>query len=153
MLTDSNIPVEIKVEDPKFIPMYQTANSAGADLVANIPPNDRGDRILTMRPGQIELVDVGFSMSLPEGWEAQIRPRSGRAMKGLKVANSPGTIDADFRDNVKVILHNDGKEIMQIKHGDRIAQMLLKPVWKFQWNIVKELSTTDRKGGFGSTGL
>lgn len=151
-LNERNIPVDIKIKDLKFLPKYQTDGSVACDLAANLEPDSNGERILRMRPGQVELVDVGFSMAIPDGWEAQIRPRSGHSIKKLKVANSPATIDSDFRGALKVILHNDGKDIIIINHGERIAQMLLKPIWKFKWNIVEELSETIRgENGFGST--
>jgi dUTP pyrophosphatase len=93
-------------------------------------------------------------MALPPGWEAQIRPRSGLAQKGVQVTNSPGTIDDDYRGRLMVVLNNAGREIVNIKHGDRFAQMALKPVWYFSWNIVDELESTERgDAGFGSTGV
>jgi dUTP pyrophosphatase len=134
--------------------MYKTKGSAAVDLIANVPEDDKGDRIVRLLPGHIETIDAGFSMALPAGWEAQIRPRSGLAQRGVQITNSPGTIDEDYRGRLQVIVNNAGKEIILIKHGDRFAQMLLKPVWRFQWNMVKELSVTERgTGGFGSTGV
>lgn len=134
--------------------MYKTKGSAAADLIANIPANDVGERILRLAPGHIETIDCGFSMALPPGWEAQIRPRSGLAQKGVQVTNSPGTIDDDYRGRLMVVLNNAGREIVNIKHGDRFAQMALKPVWYFSWNIVDELESTERgDAGFGSTGV
>lgn len=150
---NSRIPVEIKADAPQFIPMYKTKGAAAADLVANIPENDRGDRSIQILPGHIASVDAGFCMALPAGWEAQIRPRSGLARKGVQVTNSPGTIDDDYRGRLEVLLNNAGKEIVVVRHGERFAQMALKPVWYFQWNIVNELSETERgEDGFGSTG-
>jgi dUTP pyrophosphatase len=148
----TRIPVKIKADSPQFIPMYKTKGSAAADLIANIPPNDIGERIIRIAPGHIETIDCGFTMALPPGWEAQIRARSGLAQKGIQVTNGIGTIDDDYRGRIMVIINNAGREIVNIKHGDRFAQMALKPVWYFEWNIVSELDETDRKGGFGSTG-
>lgn len=146
--------MKIKADSSQFIPMYKTKGSSCADLVANIPENDRGDRIVQLLPGHVVTIDAGFSMALPSGWEAQIRPRSGLAQKGIQVTNSPGTIDDDYRGRLGVILNNTGREIVNIRHGERFAQMALKPVWHFQWNIVDELDETERSdGGFGSTGL
>jgi dUTP pyrophosphatase len=105
-------------------------------------------------PGHIEVVDCGFSMELPPGWEAQVRARSGLSTRGVTMANGVGTIDDDYRGRVSAILQNNGREIVVIKHGDRIAQMLLKPVYYFQWNVVDALGDTERgEGGFGSTGV
>lgn len=133
--------------------MYKTKGSACCDLVANIPQNENGERLVRLNPRQIETIDAGFSMALPDGWEAQIRPRSGLAQKGIQVTNSPGTIDSDFVGRIQVVLNNAGKEIVVIKNGDRFAQMALKPVWHFQWNMVGELKITERgENGFGSTG-
>jgi len=134
--------------------MYKTKGSAAADLIANIPPNDFGEQVLRLAPGHIETIDCGFCMALPPGWEAQIRPRSGLAQKGIQVTNSPGTIDDDYRGRLMVVLNNAGREIVNIKHGERFAQIALKPVWYFAWNIVDELDATERgASGFGSTGV
>lgn len=148
------VPTKIKVNSPDFIPMYKTKGAAAADLVANISEDTVGERSIKILPGHIETIDCGFAMELPPGWEAQIRPRSGLSKKGLQV--SLGTIDDDYRDNIMVTLNNTGKEIIVIKHKQRIAQMSLKPVWYFEWQIVSDLSInpdSDRVGGFGSTGL
>lgn len=148
------VPVKIKAEDPRFIPMYKTKGAAAADLIANIEPNEKNERAIRLMPGHIEVVDCGFSMALPPGWEAQIRARSGLASRGVTMANGVGTIDDDYRGRVTAILQNNGREIVVIKHGDRIAQMLLKPVYYFQWAVVDQLDETERgEGGFGSTGL
>ncbi len=146
------VPARIVPDDPVFIPMYRTAGSAAADLVANIPPDAVGNRLIRLLPGHIETIDCGFSMALEPGWEAQIRCRSGLAQRGVQVTNGVGTIDDDYRGRVGVILNNVGKEIVVIKHGDRIAQMALKPVYHFGWQIVEKLEETARQGGFGSTG-
>ena len=146
------VSVKIKAENPLFLPMYKSKDAACADLVANISSELYPNKVIHLAPGQVAVVDCGFSMALPTGWEAQIRCRSSLAEKGIQVTNSPGTIDADYRDNVKVILNNAGKEIVNIEHGKRFAQMALKPVWYINWNVVDSLDETDRKGGFGSTG-
>lgn len=152
-MNSSRIPVEIKADSPQFIPMYKTKGSACCDLVANIPPNENGERLVRLNPRNIETIDCGFSMALPDGWEAQIRARSGLAQKGVQVTNSPGTIDSDYIGKIQVVVNNAGKEIVVIKHGDRLAQMALKPVYYFQWNMVSELKSTERgENGFGSTG-
>lgn len=148
--------VEIKADSPQFIPIYKTKGSACADLIANIPENEKGDRMVTLLPGNVVTIDAGFSLALPEGWEAQIRARSGLATKGIQVTNGIGTIDDDFRGRIQVILNNAGREIVNIKHGDRFAQIALKPVWYFQWKMVDELTVSpnsDRVGGLGSTGV
>lgn len=133
--------------------MYKSRGAACCDLIANIPPNELGERIIRLAPGHSETIDCGFSMALPPGWEAQLRCRSGMAQKSIQVTNGIGTIDDDYRGRVMVILNNAGREIVNIKHGDRFAQMALKPVFYFQWNIVNALDETERgEGGFGSTG-
>ena len=148
-MNSNKIPVEIVADSPDFIPQYKTLGSAAADLIANIPDGE-----VTIYPGFSAIVDVGFSMALPFGWEAQIRPRSGFAAEfQLQVTNSPGTIDSDYRGRVKVILNNAGKKLISIKHKERFAQICLKPVYIFDWNPTEKLQSTERgKGGFGSTG-
>ena len=147
-MDNKRINVKINPINALFIPMYKSKDAACADLVANLP-----EGVVRLAPGQVVVVDCGFSMALPSGWEAQIRCRSHLAEKGVQVTNSPGTIDADYRGPVKVILNNAGKEIVNIEHGKRFAQMALKPVWYFNWNVVDTLDETERNtGGFGSTG-
>ena len=135
------------------LPAYQSALAAGFDFTAALP----ADEPLTIKPGARALVPTGLAMALPEGFEAQVRPRSGLAMKqGLTVLNAPGTIDADYRGEVKVILINHGVEAFAVKRGDRIAQMIVAPVTRVAVSEVAgpdELGVTDRAaGGFGSTG-
>ena len=150
----SRISVQIKADEARFIPMYKTSGAACADLIANIEPDEKGERTLRIMPGHVVTVDAGFSMALPAGWEAQIRARSGLAQKGIQITNGIGTIDDDYSGRIQAILNNAGKEIVVIKHGDRFAQMALKPVFYFQWDVVQELPITQRgTGGFGSTGL
>lgn len=144
-----NIPVEIVPDDPSFVPQYKSSGAAAADLLANLPNQDS----LVISPGMTVVVDCGFSMALPPGWEAQVRPRSGLS-KTLSVLNSPGTIDDDYRGRIQVILKNHTSDSSYIlRHKERFAQMLLKPVWYFDWKIAEKLDETERGGGgFGSTG-
>ena len=128
------------------LPAYETAGSAGLDLRA------AGD--FTLKPGERSLVPTGIAIALPPGYEAQIRPRSGLAVKhGVTVLNSPGTIDSDYRGEVKVPLINHGDRDFAITRGDRIAQMVIAPVTRIAWKSVTELDATARgAGGFGSSG-
>lgn len=130
------------------LPDYGTALSAGADLRAAI------DGPLTLAPGARMAVPCGFCMALPAGWEGQVRPRSGLALRhGLTVANAPGTIDADYRGEVKALLINLGAEPVHVARGDRIAQLVLAPVTQARWTVASDLDQTERgSGGFGSTG-
>ena len=132
------------------LPAYQTAEAAGLDLMAAVPESEP----LTLAPGQYGLVPTGLAIALPPGFEAQVRPRSGLAAKhGVTVLNSPGTIDADYRGEIKVILINHGAAPFAIKRGERIAQMVIAPVVQAALVPVATLSETDRgAGGFGSTG-
>jgi len=130
------------------IPRYMTDQSAGMDVCAAIAED------LVLPPGRICLVPTGFAMALPDGFEAQIRPRSGLAVKhGIGIINAPGTIDADYRGEVKIALINLGQESVTIKRGDRIAQMVIQHVYRARINLVQRLDNTDRStGGFGHTG-
>jgi dUTP pyrophosphatase len=132
------------------LPAYETAGAAGMDLRAAVPE----DEALVLRPGARTAVPTGLAFALPDGFEAQVRPRSGLALKsGVTVANAPGTIDADYRGELKVILINLGEEDFVIRRGDRIAQLVIAPVVQAAWREVAELEATDRgAGGFGSTG-
>lgn len=132
------------------LPAYQTAEAAGLDLMAAVPDNEP----MTLAPGQYVLVPTGLAIALPAGHEAQVRPRSGLAAKhGVTVLNSPGTIDADYRGEIKVILINHGAAPFVVKRGERIAQMVIAPVVQAALVPVTTLSATDRgAGGFGSTG-
>ena len=132
------------------LPAYQTAEAAGLDLVAAVPDGAP----VTLAPGQYALVPTGLAIALPPGHEAQVRPRSGLAAKhGVTVLNSPGTIDADYRGEIKVILINHGTAPFVINRGERIAQMVVAPVVQAALVPVVTLSSTDRgAGGFGSTG-
>ena len=130
------------------LPSYQSDGSSGLDLCAAVNNN------LTLQPGDIKLIPTGLSISLPEGYEAQIRPRSGLALKyGLGFVNAPGTIDADYRGEIGVIAINWGKKPLTIKRGERIAQMVIHTVSRAIVEEVNELDTTQRgEGGFGHSG-
>lgn len=130
------------------LPGYQTEHSVAMDLHAAVREP------LVLEPSEIGMVPCGFAIAVPDGYEAQIRPRSGLAAKyGVMVVNSPGTIDSDYRGEVKVILLNHGTEPFVIERGMRIAQMLIAPVPKVEWQSVEELPETTRgTGGFGHTG-
>lgn len=132
------------------LPAYQSEHAAGMDVHAAVP----ADAPVTIAPGQIALVPCGFAMAVPEGYEAQMRPRSGLSSKhGVTLPNTPGTIDADYRGQVMVPLINHGKEPFVVTRGMRIAQMVVKPVPRTQWLEVSELPQTKRgSGGFGHTG-
>ncbi|MEQ1619496.1 MAG: dUTP diphosphatase, partial [Terricaulis sp.] len=132
------------------LPAYETALSAGMDIRAALPEGEP----VTLAPGQRHLTPTGLTIALPPGYEAQMRPRSGLALKhGITCLNSPGTIDADYRGELKVILVNLGQEPFTIKRGERIAQIVIAPVTQGEWAVVETLSETARgAGGFGSTG-
>lgn len=131
------------------LPFYATSQSAGMDLQAAVEAD------IVIRPGARALVKTGLSIALPEGYEAQIRPRSGLALKfGVTVLNTPGTIDADYRGEIGVILINHGEDAFIVTRGMRIAQMVIAPYTRATMQSVAELSATERgEGGFGSTGL
>ena len=137
-----------KLSDTVTIPKYETPGSSGMDIAAHIANN------IIINPGEKSLVSTGFSIAIPKGYEVQIRPRSGlAAKKNITVLNTPGTIDSDYRGEIKVILINLGKEKFIIENGERIAQMVVCPVIQANLEEVKELSDTHRgSGGFGSTG-
>ncbi len=132
------------------LPAYESAGAAGADLRANLPAGP-----VTLPPAGRALISTGLHMAIPEGFEVQIRPRSGLALKhGLTLPNSPGTIDADYRGTVGVILLNTGTEAFEVTHGMRIAQMVVAPVVQAAFRVEETLDDTARGGGgFGSTGL
>jgi len=133
------------------LPAYETKGAAGMDLRAAV----EDDAALTLAPGKRALVPTGFIFEIPEGYEAQIRPRSGLAFKnGLTCLNSPGTVDSDYRGEVKVLLINLGEEPFEITRGMRIAQMIIAPVTQVRVAEITEISETTRgAGGFGSTGV
>lgn len=149
------IPVKVKKlshYDESFpLPTYETTGAAGADVRASLGAGES----LLIKPGERVLVPTGLSMEIPHGFEVQVRPRSGLSFKtGLMVLNSPGTIDSDYRGEVKIILGNLGVKEEVINHGDRVAQLVLAPVTQAHYMAVsEELSETNRgSGGFGSTG-
>ncbi len=130
------------------LPQYETDHAAGMDVRAAVTEP------VTLQPGERTLVPTGLRIALPPGFEAQIRPRSGLAIKhGLSLLNSPGTIDADYRGEIRIIIANLGQKPYTIERGDRIAQMIIAPVTRAEWDVVSELQDTARgEGGFGSTG-
>lgn len=130
------------------LPAYQTEQSAGLDLTANI------EQPITMKPLERKLIGTGLYIELPKGFEAQIRPRSGLAYKhGITVLNSPGTIDADYRGEIKVLLVNNSDTVFIVQDGERIAQMVIAKHEQIEWNPQVQLSDTERgAGGYGSTG-
>ncbi len=132
------------------LPEYKTEHAAGMDVYAAIAEATP----LTLQAGGRAIIPCGFAMALPQGYEAQCRPRSGLAAKhGISLVNTPGTIDSDYRGEVKILLINHGSEAFTIKRGERIAQIIIAPITQSQWQEVSELSDTARgKGGFGSTG-
>ncbi len=137
--------------DPALaLPSYESAGAAGADLRANLP--DRGEIVLA--PGARALVPTGLRLEIPQGYEVQLRPRSGLALKhGITLPNSPGTIDADYRGPLGVIVMNAGDAPFAIRHGARIAQMIVAPVVQASFELAEALGETARgAGGFGSTG-
>jgi dUTP pyrophosphatase len=135
--------------DPSLAPVYQSAGSSGADLKACIA------QPLAIAPGSRALVPTGIVLEIPEGLEAQVRPRSGLAARhGVTVLNSPGTIDADYRGEVKVLLVNLGPEEFTVRPGDRIAQIVFAPVVRARFAFAPDVASTARgEGGFGSTGV
>ena len=140
--------VKIVNHSKHALPEYQTPLSAGLDIRANL------DESVTLRPLERAMIPTGLFVELPEGCEMQIRPRSGLAAKhGITVLNSPGTIDADYRGEIKVILVNLSNEPFTIEAGERIAQMIVARYEQIEWQLTDELSSTERgAGGFGSTG-
>lgn len=153
-MTETSEPVVVQIvrdegcEDLP-LPSYETAGSAGMDLRAAV------EEPLTLEPGQTTMVRSGLRIALPPGFEAQVRPRSGLALKhGVTVLNSPGTVDSDYRGPVNVILCNLGSEPFTIARGDRIAQMVIARVERVEWIEVAEVNETERGGeGFGHTGV
>ena len=137
-----------KLNEEVIVPEYKTRGSSGMDLMANINSD------IYIKPGEKAIIPTGIAVSIPVGYEIQIRPRSGlAAKKNISILNTPGTIDADYRGEIKIILINFGKQEFKINPNDRIAQMVLCPVIKAELEVVDELQDTKRgRGGFGSTG-
>ena len=135
------------------LPSYETAGAAGADVRANFPPSERNG--LTLQPGARALVPTGLRIEIPAGYEVQVRPRSGLALKhGITLPNTPGTIDSDYRGPLGIIVMNAGDAPFHIEHGARIAQLIVAPVLQASFTVTEKLSETERgSGGFGSTGV
>jgi len=140
--------IKIKNISNNPLPKYQTEESAGMDLYANLESS------IILAPSERKLIPTGIFLELPVGYEAQIRPRSGLALKhGLTILNSPGTIDSDYRGEIQVLLINHGKEPFEINHGERIAQMIIAQHERVSWITTENLNNTERgAGGYGSSG-
>ena len=145
----SKVNVKCVASKGAVIPEYKTVGAAGADLYALV------DSPITLAPGKTAMVPTGLFFEIPEGYEIQVRPRSGLAAKnGVTVLNTPGTIDSDYRGEIKIILINLGDKDFVINSGDRVAQMVIAPLIQASFSIVNELSDTTRgSGGFGSIGV
>jgi dUTP pyrophosphatase len=143
------IPVKIVVSDKAVLPQYQSEGAAGADLCACLKDE------MVIQSGKVALVPTGLFIEIPHGYEAQIRPRSGLALKhGVTLLNTPGTIDSDYRGEIKVILINFGEAPFTVSHGMRIAQMIFAKVYKGEFVVADNLAGSDRgAGGFGHTGV
>jgi dUTP pyrophosphatase len=139
----------LRKDHPVPIPQYMTEGSSGMDLFASL------DKEVILGPGERRLVPTGISIAIPSGFEGQIRPRSGLAIqKGIGIVNAPGTIDADYRGEIGVLLINFGKDPFTIRDGERIAQMVISQVFQASWEEVDDLPATRRQGGgFGHTGI
>lgn len=140
-----NLTVKVINKSENKLPKYETSGSAGMDV--------RSNEDYTLKPNRRTTIKTGLSFEIPEGFEMQVRPRSGMAAKyGITVLNAPGTIDSDYRGELGIILYNSGQSEFDIKKGDRIAQLVLAPVTRFEFEVTEGLSETDRgSGGFGST--
>lgn len=144
-----NVYVEQTLESRDLpLPKYMSEQAAGMDLYAAV------DEPITLKKGDIHLVPTGLKIALPEGYEAQIRPRSGLAFKhGISLVNTPGTIDADYRGEIKIIMINFGQQDFIINRGERIAQMVINQIAQIDWTVTEQLDETERgAGGFGHTG-
>lgn len=148
--------VKIVNKSSNPLPAFQTPGSAGMDICANLvfdPDTDEPTIYTEIPPGATYKIPTGIYMEIPGGYECQVRTRSGMASKGVCVANSPGTIDSDYRGEICVLLKNDSNQCYPINHGDRIAQLVFNKIEQPELELVEELSSTDRgDGGFGSTG-
>lgn len=151
MKRDITIPIT-RLDEEKTseiaLPLYMSAGSAGMDIYAAV------DTEVMLNPGIAQAIPTGFAIAVPEGYEAQVRSRSGLARKhNIIIPNAPGTIDSDYRGEVKILMLNVGKDAFIIKRGDRIAQLVIAPVVRAEWKLVDDLPSTERgAGGFGSTG-
>ncbi len=143
------IPIKIHAQPGAKLPSYHSRGSSGADICAFLSES------ITLHPGETKLVPTGLTIEIPEGYEAQIRPRSGLAINhGITLLNTPGTIDSDYRGEVKIIITNLGKKVFSIDNGMRIAQMVFNKTYRGHFIITGELSETDRNdGGFGHSGV
>lgn len=141
-----NISIPVTLSDGGQLPTYGTASAAGMDL--------RCIEDIELQPGQRTLARTGVRMAIPDGFEGQVRPRSGLALKhGISMVNTPGTIDSDYRGEIGVIMINLGQDVVKLASGERIAQLVIMPVVRAELNLVEELDSTQRgEGGFGSTG-
>lgn len=149
-MVEVEIPISWVGDGPPLpLPQYMTKNAAGMDLPAAV------EAVTVLEAGQWLIIPTGFSIAIPEGYEAQVRPRSGLAVRfGVTLLNAPGTIDADFRGEVCIILINLGNQPFEINRGDRIAQMIVSPVARGKWILKEQLDQTARQdGGFGHTGI
>ena len=134
--------------EPVPLPCYMTPDAAGMDIYADLAED------LTLPPLGRALIPTAFAIAVPQGYEAQVRPRSGLALRsGLTILNAPGTIDADYREEVKILVINLGDQPVTIQRGDRIAQLVVAPVMRVQWQEVDQLEATERTGGFGHTDI
>lgn len=150
-----NMKVEIVNKSNNAYPRYETSGSAGIDLRANLNNEEAGEYHETLAPGEMRVIGTGLYMSIPEGYEGQIRSRSGLAAKqGIAVLNSPGTIDSDYRGEIMIILVNHGTDPVMVRHGDRIAQMVFTNYERAHFDRVETLDKTSRgDGGLGHTGV
>jgi dUTP pyrophosphatase len=141
------ISIPVVVDDGAKLPQYQTEGSAGMDLVST--------EAVELAPGERKLVGTGIRVAIPAGFEGQVRPRSGLAVRhGISMVNTPGTIDSDYRGELKVLLINLGDSVVKLGQGERVAQLVICPVMRADWLVVESLDDTERGGGgFGSTGV
>ena len=145
----NKVNIKFVAQEGAIIPVYKTSGAAGADVCAFLSES------VVIKSGEFVMIPTGLSFAIPEGYEIQVRPRSGLAAKnGVTVLNTPGTIDSDYRGEVKVILINHGKDAFTVNNGDRIAQLIVAPVTQGVFEKTDELDSTERgEGGFGSTGV
>lgn len=145
----NKVNIKFVAQEGAIIPEYKTSGAAGADVCAFL------SEPVVIKSGEFAMIPTGLSFAIPEGYEIQVRPRSGLAAKnGITVLNTPGTIDSDYRGEVKVILINHGKDAFTVNNGDRIAQLIVAPVTQGVFEKTDELDSTERgEGGFGSTGV
>lgn len=151
MGSEENVVVKVVNESTNPLPEYKTNGSAAMDVQAYVPD---GDRIVRIKPGERKLIRTGLKVEIPEGYEIQVKPRSGLALKeGITVLNSPGVIDSDYRGELGIIIYNTSDKEYHVMHSERIAQISLYPIYRVKWEPVTVLSDTERgSGGFGSTG-